>query len=624
MAITGITSKIRSYRRTFGWLAVDAWRSAPGQVSSLGLLNFISVAARLGAIGVVLAFAHAQSESDSQSFLGMEIEASTSLSSVLAWSAAALGLAILAACLTYWLERTAFKIAQHYSKRATGFVLSAFESGGGPQVPNLPLYQEEDYVRRLLSRDMTMVSRSLLVVLRSAAPAITFLFSIAWLFYVHVGLTLIALALLAFYAVPLFLVNTRVVQASRDREKHTTTIGAGVKRFLPMLMNRSGASDARRNWNDVFHETLPVEENFAALKDILLARKRVTFLQDLYFGLALVLALVIFSVMIAENPGSWVVFISYLVALRFASASMKTIASFVTSTNRYLPQVARYVDFVRGSRRRTVEVTIDDPPLIETAPTVNGSAPQTAPLKNVRLRCTDPQIAGSSRELVIEPGQSALVMDLVPLYVGTLRRWCRRLCASSTEGDRLWNNAFFLGDVSRLPGLPVGLIVAHNMAEAERQKSRIEAVLDQFDLYDEYRQWPDGLATVLDAGREHRLSKRMRFVLAMMEGILTERPVFIVNYKNLTAQSGSFHRPMQIVLANRVMLLAAEEIVDELPESVNTIAAVEERIIGLGDASWYKSASGQLQQRWQTALRGRATVMQDLEDDALMDEDDDE
>lgn len=604
-------SKLRSYARVYGWLLSDLSRSATGAVLAVVGSSFIGVTTRFAAIGAVLVYAEARSTGNATRFWGIELPATADMTNLLLWSAAVLALALLTAAFTYLAERLSFHTAQQYSRRAVGSVMEAFEASAGPQVPNLPEHAEHDFVRRLLARDMNMLIRSVLIMLRSAVPIITFLGATVALFMFHVGLSLIVAALLIVYALPFFLLNAQVVRASRSREEHAVGVSTGVRRLLPMLLNRRGASDHSRAWAELFHRRLPVEQNLDALKDILLARKRVALLQDVFFGAALVVSMIVFGSLVSENPSAWAIFAGYLIALRFVSTSMKSLAAYITSTNRFLPQVRRYVDFVRSSRTRRYDRRMR----------ADRSRQMTASADGLVIRCADPPLSGSEDSLRLQPGFPVCVIDMQPLHVGTLRRWCRRLCGSSAAGDALWWDAFYLGAVQRLPELSIAAIVAHDLERARTMQARFEAVLDQLGLYEQHRALPHGIETVLDDSTEARLSRPLRYALALMEGILSDQRVFILEWSPLTSLGDEFCRRILEALSDRVVLIAVSDI-DNLPDTA--VIVLDRAVIGIGDRAWFDSIDDDLDQRWRLQLEARELAVHTLCQHQLVDDDDDD
>ncbi len=612
MNVATIRAKLTAYAQVYGWLVGDVARSMPLASISVVLLSVIGIMTRLGAIGLVLAYVKALGSGADANIAGVAIAATTELESLGLWAGATLVLALIAAVSTYAAEWLAFEIASGYMRRAARLVLHAFEAGGGPQVPNLPLYQEQDHVRKLLSRDLNMVLRATLILLRCVIPLVTVIVAAVWMVMIHAMLSAIVLVFLAIYAAPFFLLNARVVRASRDREQHSVGVGSGIRRLLPMVMNRRGASEQRRNWADVYHDMLPIDENLSALQDILLARKRVGLLQDVLFGFVLVASLIVFALLLADGDTSWALFLMYLVALRFAAAALKSIASFITSSNRFVPQVRRYVEFVRSSRLRTVSDEVE-----HTSVAAN-------PLSQFEIRCAKPALEGSASSCDVGPGQPVLVVNMLPLHVGSLRRWSRQLCAGAKLGDQLWWQAYYLGDVSRLPMLRLSEIVAHDASIVSRESAHVQAVFDQLGVFEEYRNLPGGLETILDTTVDLRMSRSLRYAIALMEGVITHRPIIVLDWSALSAHSDSFVKAVADVLNDRVLLLAAGDVPRVMPDIAQSAVVVEDDVIGIGDGLWYESAQVQLVSRWRPALDARAKVVQTQSAGSLLDDDDED
>lgn len=616
-----IHSKLRSYGRIYGWLMKDIARAQAGRSLLVVILSLLSVATRIIAIGLALLYAKARSTGQPVQILDWEFHASNESSNLLLWSGAVLSVALMAAAFTYLAEWTAFQTAKKYIIRANELILDAY----GTDQPARSASDSANHLRRLLSRDTNMVLRASLILMRSVMPVFLLIGAVIGMFVIHSLLSVIVLLLGTFYAVPFFLLNAQVIRASRKREQHVSEVGAGVRRLLPMILHRRGPSDSQRKWSHLFHESMPIEQNLSALKDILLARKRVGFLQDVYLGVALVLSLVVFGLIVADRPSSWVEFIAYLAALRFVSTSMKTIASTVTTTNRFLPQVRRYVEFVQPPGNAET-IAAEESADVDTDFDKNrqrDGAPMT-------LRCSSPQLRDSKKQIAVHAGEIIFAIDPLPLHVAGFRRWCRRFCGGAREGERLWRDAFFLGKVSRLPELAIGDIMTGDVESAVNSQPRIEAVLDSLGLFSEYRKLPNGIKTKLDESTEATISRRMRYAMLLMEAIVSDPSPIVLQWEPLTAMGDSFSGAILEQLKDRVVIIAGLPAqfrggsTDILLPKGRWAVIMEGAMLGMGDAAWYESIQSELLERWRPEIEARAVAVEAGVGDAALDDDDDD
>jgi len=102
--LTSVRAKLRSYDRVYGWVIGDVCRASPVGVAGVAASSFVGVAARFGAIGVVMAYVHALSEGRPATLCVLDLPTPDEPESMPMECSTALILAIATAVLTHAAE----------------------------------------------------------------------------------------------------------------------------------------------------------------------------------------------------------------------------------------------------------------------------------------------------------------------------------------------------------------------------------------------------------------------------------------------------------------------------------------------------------------------------------------
>lgn len=402
------------------------------------------------------------------------------------------------------------------------------------------------------------------------------------------GLTAVVAAVLAAYAVPFYWLNLNVVRASREHEVQGRESAAAVSRLVAFLLDRSAPGG--RRWAD----GRVLRGGLEALRDILLARRRVQRLQDVFFGVILVVVLLVFGVFIARDSASWSGLIAYLAALRFASTAMSTAARFVTATNRFLPQVRRYVEFPSGPR--------------------SVAAPRAAAAgQELELVAVDPKLPGTAASLRVVPGDRVLCAWAPPLSAVTLPAFLGALCGG--DGRSHPGGVFFYGGNAPLP--PVRL--ADMAGRADGAAGRAETLLEKLGLHDEVRGLPRGLHEVLTPEVAARLTPSLRYTLGALEGLLADWRLVVLGWPALDRLDAPFRRRLLDLLGDRIVIVVSPELTALQPEELPVTVVLDDAgVHGIGPATWHESVGALLPRApRRAAVRGDGEDVDPVPEDVL-------
>jgi ABC-type multidrug transport system fused ATPase/permease subunit len=343
-----IPRQFRDYTRTIGWIARDAasrFKSQAMAISAMNLVGVITGAASLG--GIVLLAKHAGSNVPMK--LGkFEIEISTSSGSLIGYAAAMAGLGILSGFVLYAAEKLILSVTvayeKHNSERVVGFIHDPL-CRGWTDLLNRPIGANLLRLRGPGSRYAAYVVRDLL---RSILPLLTFVFALAMLLWIDVGVTLLLLPLVIVYLIPLYLINLAISKLQSEfRRMHSVV-----------------RKSATRAWRQTFlgsDEKMTAEDSAAVMRDSdqlrlvhyrrMLTPKAVQLLNTVFAMVCLLTLLVYFTIDTRVHGRPWADLLAYIVALRFAVSGLRQVSATVAKLSRYLPEYRSYVRVIEGANR---------------------------------------------------------------------------------------------------------------------------------------------------------------------------------------------------------------------------------------------------------------------------------
>ena len=339
------------YVRALSWVARDALPRWKWLVLAVVVCNIVGLAATVAAVGGVMAYARAAEQRTALQLLGRTYQLGSDWRSLVLFGAVIAALGLVSAACTYIVDRLILLLARRYhalcAERA--LMIAADPLCCGWQAT------EDEPPRATLSRLVGGTSRVMGLVLRNLMrgilPVLTVLATVAFLFYIDSTLTLVLLPATLLYLVPLYLINRRVTRLQRTYRDLSPRARSEVSRRLRDLLD---SGELERGAESLRIEALRGEASDgarAAFYGRLLADRRVHLLNTAFFIACLVALLIFFGVRARDHARPWSDLIFYLLALRYAMASLKQVTSLSAKFSRFFPEYRSYARFVTESAR---------------------------------------------------------------------------------------------------------------------------------------------------------------------------------------------------------------------------------------------------------------------------------
>jgi len=467
------------------WVARSLRRVAPTPALAGAVLSALGVASRTLTVSTLLLFIHARTDERVPTVMGMELPVDLTPLVTMGWATAILTAAVLTAIFAYGAELRAMTASRCLQAHVLKSTIQAVSAG----LIDPPALASTDPAssRSSLAGDSTMIVRAGMIAQGLVTPALMLAASLVVLFALNATLSAAVLLLCGGYAVPFYLLSRDVARASREYEELRTSRSGVLRRVLQYATGTYAAADSsQRKDLDEALEDPALEASSLALRRIILARRRVAFLQDLFLGVVLTVILVLFAIATGEGRTEWALFLTYVVAIQFALSAMRTFFSLLTGFTRFLPQLERLMaaDVAADARARgRDDVHPCGGAQGDSTPTIRAKdAPdQGASPRPWRIATASPRLRGSSSNAPVERRQCILLRLPAMPTPRSLGDLIRRLGADLPDADR----AGFCGYVSQLPPVrpqTIEALASHRGLDAQTLRAELESTTDSAPL----------------------------------------------------------------------------------------------------------------------------------------------
>ncbi len=570
--LSQVTRRVRLFGNIVGWVLGDVYRNAKGQFVLIFALSVLGVIARLGVIAVLMTFVHAQTSGRPVVVGGFDLPSDTGFWTLTLWGGLVLVFSVVTGLANYLAEVRNFRLAREAMNRAVDRTLAVVAAG---QSRPLAVWANEGMkamARKVVMGDAMMLARSVLLIGGFTVSVTTFVIAVVALFILNAQLTAILAPVFLIYAVPFYKLNRAVVNASReydDRRLERARVLGGLLNFASQT-HYPGVT--RPAWADLYQADPSVSGTMDAFRGIIMPRRRVAFLQDVFLGVILLVLLVVFGSFLLSDELAWVPFITYFVALRFAITGMGGTAAMVTAVNRFVPQLHRLKEFA-SLDVEAAAVGIDEEAKLWTfhavGPGLEESAPSATPQPGDVVACIDPC-----------PTDSYRLVEFCQRLLGTTNR---------TKCNRLLGAMFYCGDVRSFPGLPIVQLLTGEKEPDTSTVDEAKRVLERFGVLNEIEALPLGMETTLGPESTEGLSPLCLYALRLTPGVRSSRQYFVLDWKPLARMGSEARQAVFELLSDRiVMLVSTGAPADLLSQSSPVIVLDESTISGIGDAQWFK------------------------------------
>ena len=594
--LSQVTMRVGLFGNIVGWFLTDIRRNAKRLFVLIFALSVLGVFARLGAIGSFMTYIHAQQTDQPIIVRGVELPSDTGLGTLLLWGSAALGLAITTGIATYLADVATFRMAREAMRRVVDRAMTVVAAG---QTRPLPVADDMTVTaasRKALIGDAMMFMRAMLVFGRVAVPLVTLCLATGFLFKYNAQLTLILAPALIIYVVPFYRFNRTIAKASRAYEQRRQRRAGVLGRLMTFASQTQYPGITRPAWADLYQSEPKGQSAMDAFRWIILSRRRVSALQDVFFGVVLFALLIVFGKFRASDGVDWFDLLVYLIALRYAIQGMGQTASAVITITRFAPQIRRLKEFA-SLDVEAAAVGIDEDAKLWTfhaaRPGLEGSAPSAKP----------------------QLGDVVACIDACPTDSYRLVEFCRRLLGTTNRRkcNRLLGAMFYCGDVRRLPGLPIVQLLTGEKEPDATAVDGAKRVLDRFGVLNEIEVLPSGMETTLGPESTEGLSPLCLYALCLVPGVRSSRQYFVLDWKPLARMGSEARQAVLELLSDRiVMLVSTGAPADLLSQSSLVVVLDESTISGIGDAQWYGALEDASQRQLQ--LVGASNGLDEEED----------
>jgi len=571
MADVPVWENWREYWELVRWLVPDVYRFARGRVFGLVILSSVGVAARAGTLGSMLLYIKARTKNHPIVFAGFSLPTEATLPVFLLWGSIAMGFAALTISASYRANVVTFDLGLSYAEMAVRRLLRHRAAGGEVILPQGAGDKSAEPIASMLRGDTNRLVRVVVLTLGVLLPLITLLVAVSVLIWTNWMLTLFLVPVAIGYAVALGLLNRALLRDSQKRVFATRNVGRDVQAMLRTMAGTRFPAGSEPEWLETYPRRTWLQESMGAFRRVILARRRVAYLADAFQGVGLLMVILVFGSLVADETTSWAVLLTYLVALGYATRSMGSLSGTVTAANRFLPQVRRYVLFM--------QMHGDSEPM-------ERSAGRTG---SFRFEACEPRLPGSQASLEASPGNVLWGVWNRRLDARTLGDFCQSLAGGdSVEAQRIESETFFLGKIARMPERPLRSYLPVIGSDDIGIEKRIHDFLEATGVREEFEAHFPDLDRVLTHDLDASLSPPLRYVLRLLPGVLSNPHLYILNLVPLAELGEESLERIVSSLADRVVIVVPRGRRDRPILGVAAVLVADDAAVrGIGDRDWH-------------------------------------
>lgn len=589
-----ITRNLGAFRSAYAWLLRDLLSFSRRRVLGVVALNLSGVLLQWLVVGAVLMFV-GELTGEGGAFQvpllqGISVPAEASFEVVGAWSIIVLLVVVASTACTYTAETVGFETALRYVDRSGGKILKGVLETRTTSVNGVAPPARQ--LQMMLARDQIMVLRALVVLQRSLRAVLMVAVAAPILALINPILTAVVAFVAVAFVGPYYLVNRRMVGAANALEQRNLTARSSILRLVEHATSRDPNADVRRIVPALYATDRAIADRWAVLRDIMLGGQRTAAVMSGLIGTCLVAVVVVFSIIIASDQASWVAALTYIIGLNLAAGAFTQLAAQVTAANRFLPHIQQYIEF------------FDRFPSTRGAPASLGSAPGHRQLPPVRA--PQASLQHSATELTLSSDVRLLCVWPEPTDRLNAQSFLTRLVAGDpVDARRLREAAFFYGDPSALPPVPIRALLGDRGREA----------LLGLAIDDEIAALRDGDATVLTPDVQEGLSPLLRYVLGVVEGVGSE--LVILGWKSFARLSPGERALVLDLIGPRPVIFTHVANPKSQPAGItHTVILDAHGVAGMGDAGWYREVAPTVETTVSRQRAGALSSVDDIADDA--------
>lgn len=567
----------REYLTLVRWLIPHLIGHARSRILGVMFLNVAAVAARGATAGSVVLYVRAQIEGTSIVLLGQTLPSDASLLAFSLWGGAALLFSLLDVGARSKADRINFEIAESYCAAAAQDLLRHAAAGGSFDVLKDTSRPNQNPMVAVLQLDIMRLLRVITHTMSLPLPLITFFAAVSALLYINAALTVVLLPLLSGYSFAIAVINRRIIRDSQRRRLAMPELRNDLLGIAQTLNQTRYPNHAQPEWLTSFPRKSWMQRSVAAFRGMWFARRRVQYLRDGFNGIALLMIVMVFGVLLASNETPWTSFLMYMVALGYGIQSMDKFSRTVTAANRQIPHVRRYVSFMQvhsesvKSRRKESQHSED-----------RVSGPH-------RLTTDPDSLPGSADHCELAPGHPTFCCIADKLETPAVPDLSLALAGGDpVAAKKIESQLFVLAGIARLPERPLSRHLPQG-GDPTVALARVRAVLEEMGLFEQFEKEIGSLSSILTVQRDLQLAPGLRYALRLLPGIVAGARFAILGWTPLAELDSAQRERILAALHDQIVLLVPDDYSSPLPDQAERVVVISgESVRGVGDRAWHE------------------------------------
>lgn len=573
--------RIGRYQRLMRWLSRDSlWRFKGITLLSLGL-GFGGLLAQIGAIGLAAYYAHLLERGEAIELMNSVYEPRSSVALLSMIGLGALVLLMIGA-LAMWISGLlSVTIRRRYQDFCAARAIDRLRERRFIWSPPDKRRGDIGTVLRLIRGDAGYAGWVAQLLLAAVVPAVSTVIAIVALVSLEPLLSIGVMVLVVVSMVFLVRVNVAAAHHSKRLEQAAVPAGRDVRRKIATLRDTPHGARVEVDAEALFG-TGEMKTYLDARDGRMQVMETSRFISNFFFAITLVLVLLVLGGdLIQEGTGFGRLFI-YLVALRYALFSLRSVTQLLTSINRFFPQLWRYREFLEAS-----DATPDETPRRE----------------RFTMRAVEPRVPESVNETTLRAPQRLTLLTPTELNRYTLGFLLWALVGPNREQTHAaLAHARFAAlrlqpehaeSAAATLGLPAGLsraVLLEPLAETPLATA-LEAAL------------PASLDEPLDDDAWRALPRGAKYAVGVLEALHDGAQWVLLDGRFLRLLHERSRAALLDAFQDRFVVIVTADPAFAAASPADFIGVADEgRLYGLGDCDWLAANLDEIESRFGAAL----------------------
>ncbi|MCP4035432.1 MAG: ABC transporter ATP-binding protein, partial [bacterium] len=573
----------------------------------------LSVAARAATLGVVVIYVNAQINGEPIVLLDQTLPSEASLASLAFWGGSALLFALLDVGARVWSDRMIFGVGQSYANSAMQVLLRHAAVGGVFESIDEIMRRQSNPIVPILSVDSQRLIRVVVQLLSLPLPVTTFVVFLAWLAQINLLLTAILVPLVLAYSVGVTGVNRKILRDTQRRRLAMPSARQDLNGLAFTLSQTRYPRTALPAWLTTFPRNAWMERGMRAYRGIWFARRRVQYLRDGFNGMALLLIVMVFGMLLASENTPWATLLTYFVALGYAIQSMDKASGLITAANRQIPHIRRYVWFMQHQHGTTAKYHA------KAAASPPGTGAHT-------IRVDGESLPGSSKATDLAPGNPSYCLHTEKFDNTAVGALALALAGGDEQrAAEIEAQTFAFAGFARLPERSLRQHLPEGTSSSEAL-DRVREVFEQLGLLQHFEKQIGSVNRHITTEEEKQLAPGLRYALRVLPGLLGGQRYVMLAERPFADLDADLKRRILALLEDQIIVFVPEDPSLPLPEDADCVFAVSDaRVCGIGDRAWHEDLRSQgVVQTPAWLIAGDEAAQAPGTDDLDLDDDDDD